>query len=402
MKPKKTAGMRVLARFAPVSLSIALAIGAILPAAAHAQGQCTRVLSGLRSPVGSTLTDHGNLLIAESGDGTPDSGRISIVDRNGNRRTLLDGMPSAPADVGTPSGPDGLFMQGRDLIVSMGTGDVGIMGPLPGTTLENPAGPSSPLFSSVLEMFVSGSAENRTTGFTMTHADQDQLAKGRWVWLRDGHGNNLFIHMVTNLPNFVAWPLPGVPGNIHATNPFGIVGLGLSFYVNDGGRNMTWRVDRLTGAYSEFANYPDIPNPLFGHVGGPFIQAVPTGIDVADHQLLVSRFTGAPFATGVSTVEMLDPHTGAHAPLIADLTTAIDTTSVHRTRHHDDLLVLEYASSGPFFSGPGTVLKYQDFGGTPTTVADCLAAPTSMTLDGWNRTLYVTEEEGNLVTVPLH
>lgn len=401
MNPQRSAGSRLLTRFAPVTLSLALAIAAVVPTAAQAQGQCTPVLSGMRLPVGSLLTDHGNLLVAESGDGTPHSGRISIVDRNGQRRTLLDGMPSAPADVGTPSGPDGLFMQGRSLLVAMGVGDVGIMGPHPGTTVVNPAGPSSPIFSSVLELFFSSATEFRTNGFTMGPADEAALAKGRLVWLRDGRGNSLFMRMVTNFPNYVPHPVPGVPDNIAVSNPFGIVGSGFSVYVNDGGRNLTWRVNRLTGAASELANYPDVPNPLLGHVGGPVIQAVPTGINMVDHQLLVSRFTGAPFATGVSTIEMVDPYTGTHTPLLANLTTAIDTATLRRNHRQSDLLVLEMASAGPFFAGPGTVLRFEDATGTPTVVANCLASPTSMTLNRWNNTLYVTEEEGNLVSVPL-
>ncbi len=148
-----------------------------------AKAQCTEVLSGLREPIGSLLTDQGNLLISESGDATPGSGRISIVDPSGNRRTLLDGLPSAPADVGDPSGPTGIIMRGRNLYVLMGTGDVGIMGPRPGTTLENPNGPSSPIFSSVLVMQFSAETENWTTGFTLTPDDEQALADGEVVTL---------------------------------------------------------------------------------------------------------------------------------------------------------------------------------------------------------------------------
>ncbi|MBS0433211.1 MAG: ScyD/ScyE family protein [Proteobacteria bacterium] len=399
MKPNKT-GKRLFPRLAPIALSIGLALVAIPPTEAFAQAQCTQVLGGLRLPVGTALTPRGNLLIAESGDGTPNSGRISIVDSYGNQRTLLDGMPSGPADVGTPSGPDGLFMQGRALYVAMGEGDIAIMGPRPGTALLNPDGPNSPIFSSILEIDFSGATENRTTGFTMTTADQDALAKGRIVWLRDGRRNTLRIRMVSDFPDYIPFPLPDVPDNIEATNPFGIVGLGAAFYVNDGGRNQTWRVDRFNGAASQFVAYPDVPNPLFGQgIGGPTIQAVPTGIEAKGHQLLVSLFRGAPFATGVSSIETVDALTGSDVPLITNLTTAIDTIALGKGRH-GDLLVLENSSAGPFFAGPGTVLQFDGSGGAPTTVADCLVGPTSMTLDKRNNTLYVTEEEGNLISIP--
>jgi hypothetical protein len=114
--------------------------------------------------------------------------------------------------------------------------------------------------------------------------------------------------------------------------------------------------------------------------------------------LLLSRFTGAPFATGVSSVERIDPVTGEDTRLISNLTTAIGTIPLRQG--HQPLLVLEMATSGPFFSGPGTILKFDDPAGAPTTVASCLVGPTSMTYDRSTHTLYVTEEEGNLVSVP--
>src|SRR3712207_5671317 len=149
--------------------------------AAQASAQCTEVLSGLRSPQGSTLTNQGNLLVAEAGLASPlHTGRISIVEPNGTRRTLIDGLPSAPADVGDPSGPAGLAMRGRNLYVAIGVGDVAIRTPgLPPTTaLQNPNGPSSPLFSSILMIHFSAAAEKTTNGVTLTLADHQALANG--------------------------------------------------------------------------------------------------------------------------------------------------------------------------------------------------------------------------------
>jgi hypothetical protein len=60
------------------------------------------------------------------------------------------------------------------------------------------------------------------------------------------------------------------------------------------------------------------------------------------------------------------------------------------------------AGFGPFFAGPGTLLRIPGFEGAPETVADCLVAPTSMSLDRWTRTMYVTQQDGNVVRVPLH
>src|SRR5262245_55951196 len=85
--------------------------------------QCSDVITGLREPLGSALTNQGNLLVSETGTVALHSGRISIIGPDGNRRTLLDGLPSAINDVNEPSGPAGIFMRGRTLYVALGTGD---------------------------------------------------------------------------------------------------------------------------------------------------------------------------------------------------------------------------------------------------------------------------------------
>ncbi|MCI0535633.1 MAG: hypothetical protein L0Z50_10440, partial [Verrucomicrobiales bacterium] len=135
-----------------------LAFAAIIaPTTLGVRAQCPAVelVSGLRGPLGIVQSNQRNLLISERGTRTPNTGRISIVDLDGNRRTLLDGLPSGISDVNDPSGPTGLFMRGRTLYVAIGSGDVAIAGPFPGTTLPNPNPVSSPLFSSVLAIHFS-------------------------------------------------------------------------------------------------------------------------------------------------------------------------------------------------------------------------------------------------------
>src|SRR5688572_10183459 len=133
------------------NLCLTLAAAAVfLPGAtAGAQPICpvTPLTSGLRLPLGITQSNLGNLVVGESGTAVPNSGRISLVDLDGNRRTLLDGLPSGINDVGDPSGPAGVFMRGRTLYVAIGVGDVGRAGPLPGTTVLNANPLSSPIFS---------------------------------------------------------------------------------------------------------------------------------------------------------------------------------------------------------------------------------------------------------------
>ena len=65
---------------------------AVLLIGSQASAQCLELISGLRQPLGTSLTNQGNLLVSENGTVPPDTGRISIVDTSGNRRTLLDGF----------------------------------------------------------------------------------------------------------------------------------------------------------------------------------------------------------------------------------------------------------------------------------------------------------------------
>jgi hypothetical protein len=374
--------------FNPIASLASIAV--MLLATAQASAQCTELISGLRQPIGTALSNQGNLLVSENGTTAVLSGRISIVDPNGNRRTLLDGLPSAISDVGEPSGPHGLFMRGRNLYIAIGTGDVGIAGPFPGTTLANPNGPSSPIFASVLAIHVSAATEKTTTGFTLTAADQGALANGETVTLSSNAGDKITIQMIVDFPNFIPFPLPILPGNIQLSNPFDLVPVEDTLYVTDGGRNLAWQIDLLTGAFSPLVSFPDIPNPLFPGLGGPFLQAVPTGIASFEDQLFVTLLRGAPFVPGRSTVRQIDPLTGSDTPFISALTDAIDFLPI-REQGELSYLVLQHASQAPFFGGPGLVLRFNNPAGPPTLVANCLTRPTSMTLDKKISTLYVSE-----------
>lgn len=384
--------------FNPIAFSLALAVSAILLGAAQVNAQCNELISGLRRPLGTALTNQGNLLVSETGTTALHSGRISIVDPSGNRRTLLDGLPSAINDVGEPSGPAGVFMRGRTIYVAIGTGDVGRAGPCPGSDIPNPAGPSSPIFSSILGIQVSAKVEKTTTGFTLTSADEQALANGQTVTL-SSNGGQITIRMVANFPDYIPFPLPCFPDNIQLSNPFGLVAVEDTLYVTDGGRNRVWQVDLLTGAFSTLVTFPDIPNPLFPSLGGPFLQAVPTGIASFEDQLFVTLFRGFPFPTGVSTVEQVDPLTGSDTPLITGRTTAIDILPI-KEHGGTSYLVLQHATAGPFFQGPGLVLRFDSPAGPPTVVASCLTSPSSMTLNEKTGTLYVSELGGRIVAIP--
>jgi hypothetical protein len=382
------------------AFAVALVTSTVFLASSQAHGQCSDVITGLHLPLGVTQSNQNNLIVSESGTTSPNTGRISIVDANGNRRTLLDGLPSAINDVGEVSGPDRLFIRGRTLYVAIGVGDVGRPGPFPGTTIPNPNPISSPIFSSILAIQFSAATEKSTNGQTLTLADQQSLANGQTVTLGTG-GDRVTIHMVADFPNYFPFPLPTFPGNVQLSNPFGLVAIEDTLYVTDGGRNRVWKIDLLTGSVSTLVTFPSIANPLFGIVpaGGPFLDAVPTGIAVSGDQLLVTLFRGVPFPPGTSTVEQIDPATGAHTPFIAGLKTAIDVLPVAKD-DNTEYLVLQHASIGPFFGSPGLVLNFLSVPGPPSLVANCLIRPTSMVLDDKADTLYVSELGGRIVAIP--
>jgi hypothetical protein len=364
----------------------------------------TELISGLQLPLGIARSNQFNLLVSETGTPAPNTGRISIVGLDGNRRTLLDGVPSGINDVGEPSGPAGLFMRGRTLYVAIGVGDVGLPQilppPLPPVVVPNPT-PTSPIFSSVLAIHFSAAVEKRTDAVTLTLADQRALAEGETVTLGSGK-DTVTIRLIADFPNFTPNPLPFFPGNIRLSNPFGIIAVDDQLYVTDGGRNLVWQVDIATGAFSVLATFPPIPNPV-APFGPPVLDAVPTGIAYADNQLLVTLFRGFPFPPGTSVVEQIDPLTGAHAPLITGLKTIIGVlpTSEQGDR---DYLVLQHVSGPPgppAMAGSGILFHVEAPGTAPELIA-CLGRPTSMTLDEKTGILYVAElETGRIVAIPV-
>jgi hypothetical protein len=400
--------MRILRVMASTTASLVVTAAAWALASGQAYAQtCTQYATGLEFPLAITKSNQDNLIVSESGTGTSNTGRISVVDSHGNRRTLLAGLPSGLSDVGDPDGPGGLFLRGRTLYVAIGAGDVGVLGRnaagavVFGSDVPNPAGASSPLFSSILAIHFSADVENTAEALTLSLADQQAIASGRRVTLSSGN-DRVAIELVANFPDYVSLPHPQVVGNVQLSNPFGIVAVGDRLYVTDGGRNRVWEVDIPTGQIATLAEFPNIPNPFFPALGPPTSQAVPTGIAYSDGQLLVTLFRGNPFAPGTSTVEAIDLLTGDHAALIGGLKTAIGVIPVS-SRGDTDYLVLQYSSgTGPFFPGPGLVLQFEEPTDAPALLANCLSFPGAMVRDKKTGTLYVVESKsGRIVSIPV-
>ena len=164
------------------------------------------------------------MLTAEFGTTTPNSGRISLVNRTtGARQTLVGGLPSGVNNLAgppRPSGLSGLILRGHTVYLSIGTGDA-MMNVGPGRESPNP-NPSSPLFASVLELNLPGNYEDVTSEFTLSLANQATLASGAEAQLTNADGQTMTIRMVVDLPNSIPNPITGFPNNLRASNLFGV------------------------------------------------------------------------------------------------------------------------------------------------------------------------------------
>lgn len=371
----------------------------LLAGATAGAADCQVVASGLNAPIGSVLTNQGNLLVSETGiKGDFDSGRISIVSPGGGRRTLLDGLPQGTNAAGRDaSGPNAITMRGRTVYVAIGQGDTVIPGP-GGTVVPNPNS-ISPLFSSVLAIHLSAAAEKATTGFSLSKQDELTLAGGGRVTLSNGGGDRLTIELVVNFEDYVP---EGAPGNVRNSNPFDMLVVGDNMFVTNGGLNKLYKVDLRTGAYADLAIFDRIPI-LPTATGQTSVEAVPTGLAYADGAVLVSLLSGFPFVPGASRVKAVDPVTGAQADFLTGLRTSIDVLPVREGRN-TDFLALENNFS-PVSPPTGAAIKRFDVpGGTSVAVHGCtMDRPTSMSLDTKSGTMYVTELlRGTVVQVPLN
>jgi hypothetical protein len=369
---------------------------------ASAQEPCpeTSVLAtGLLTPSKVIQTPLGNFLVSENGTGAHNTGRISIVDPQGNRRTLLDGLPSGIDHTGGKSGTSALFLRGRALFVVNGLGDVTLPGPLPGTEIANP-NPSSPIFSSVLEVHFSAAMEARTTGVALTLADHQALKNGEQLILDDADGQKITLRLVVDFPDYASEPLPTFQPNVRHSNPYGIVAEDQYLYVIDSGFNAVRKVQIDAGAWDTLVTFPRTPNP--SPVGKRLIENVPTSIHAAGGQLLVTLLSGAPsFLPGYSQVWQVEPQTGDAGPLLEGLSSAIDVLPLPLEQNWDSLLTLEYDLHFPA-SGPGRLQFFQSVTSAPSVISACLVTPTSMVYDVNSAQVVIAElGTGQLVTLPI-
>jgi hypothetical protein len=370
-----------------------------LAARSLAQAPCPNVetfATGLVAPSKIIQTPRGDFIVAEAGPSVPNNGRVSIVDQEGNRRTLLDGLPAARTFVGDYNGTTGVYLKGRTLYVLNGQGDVTLAGPVQGTERANPT-PASPIFSSILAVHFSAAMEDTTSGVTLSLADHAALKAGQALIRSDAEGHRMVIQLFADFPDYAPEPRPNFADNVRHSHPYGIVADDEFLYVADAGFNKIRKLNIASGAEQTLTSFAPTPSPR--PVGPPFIENVPTSLRWNGDQLLVTLLSGAPFISGLSQVRQIDPVTGANTTLMQGLTAAVDVIPLTSAGASAGFLTLEFDLNFPA-PGPGRLQFFSTPDASPVVVADCLTTSSSMLMDRKNDRVVITElATGRLVTM---
>ena len=358
------------------------------------------IATGLLTPSKIIQSPLSHYIVAEAGTTNPNTSRISIIDSEGDRRTLVAGLPSAVNGVNAISGASGLFLRGRTLFTVIGEGNPTLNGPVPRTEIVNP-NPASPLFSCVLAVHFNAMVEKATAGIELTFADHQALKNGERLVRFDAEGGKITIEVVVDFPDYIPEPIPALATNVRHSQPYGIVADDEFLYVNDGGYNLIHKAEIASGTFETLVSFPNIPNPLFGTIGGPTVEVVPTSIRWNGDQLVVSLLSGFPFPPGTSQIVSIDPQTGARTPLIAGLTSAVDVLPLRRDDETLGILTLEY-SLAHLALAPGRLQLFDPSRASSITLATGLTTPASMVYDHKNgEVVFGLISIGQLVSVPL-
>ena len=345
-------------------------------------------VTGLNKPTKLIFTSQRNLIVAET-DVAPNSGRVSLIDRtSGTRRTLIDGLPSAVytgTEPASPSGVSGLALRGRTLLITIGNGNATVPGPVPASEKPNPAGPASPLLSSVLSLEPSVPLDGIKGGFSLNPSQHAVLKSGSAVTLTNGEGEQLVVRVVTDFVDSVASPRPDYPENVKNANPFGLAVQGHLAFVVESSQNLIRRVDLTNGSSSTLTAFPPFANPTT--MGPPMIEAVPDSVRVRGNELLVTTLTGFPFPAGSAGVYRVDISSGTIVPLVSGFNSAIDVEPLGPSLT-SPLLVLEFSTN--MVTGALGRLRMVTPGSEPVVVAQNLVTPTSFVVDRATGEAFIT------------
>lgn len=317
----------ILQAMAPLALVMGLTA---IPAHAQFGYASEVVMTGLNNPRGLSFNPaNGALYVAEAGSGGPlasDSGvtsaeggkeyygATSSVSQylNGVQSRVLTGLPSLAADGG------GSAVGLTDIAFTSAGDAYGIIG-LGGNTDSRITITSNGFPGSSFGQMVSLSfAGNSFTPFAdLTQYERDHNPDGGTL---------------------------GGGGQDYDSNPYGLTATPDGFVAVDAGGNDALKITSA-GAISTISSFSPVNNPLFGTLGGPTSQAVPTSITMApDGTLFVGTLTGFPFAQGASSIYKIASDNSVTA--LTGFTNVIDVAY----GADNNLYVLQYTTTG--IAGP--------------------------------------------------
>ncbi|NWF85103.1 MAG: ScyD/ScyE family protein [Bryobacteraceae bacterium] len=358
-------------------------------------GQSEVLVTGLQGPQKLLMTPQGNFLVSETSMEV-NAGRISFVSRAGTRRSLFEGMPSGTEVAGGGSGPSAMALRDRTLYVSIGGGDTERRDTT-GASIHNPAGISSPIYSSVLEVHFNASVDSLTGTFKMTPAQQVALSDGETVELVDGAGGSASVSVLVDFPNSIMHPLT----KYKFSNPWGLAlsADGATLWATDASQNSLVKINTSTGRWQRVVRFPALRNA--GAVGPPLIDAVPTSVRIHGEELLVSFLTGFPFTPGYARVDAVDPSKKTSSPFIYGVSSAVDVLCRSKSDGSTQCFLLEFSTNQSAAQPPpGRLLRYDS--PQPEVVLSDLRAPVSLAFDETAQELFILELSGRLLKLPVH
>ncbi|MEO0250172.1 MAG: ScyD/ScyE family protein [candidate division WOR-3 bacterium] len=410
-------GVHEMSRFYVLLLVVFL----LTPHPTRSQGSTYPVFaSDLQAPTKVVLLPNGLILAAEGGSGNND-GRISIFNNAGERRTLIEGLPSGliPEPIASPCGPHSIVVRHRTVYISIGIGDLlqpASLAPQEGTgTKVNPT-PLSPLFSSVLQIDFESEISFETGPFSLAPADHDTLADGLIVTLTsaDGQQRAQIRVLVNFLPDVGPDTTSPPVARYRGSDPLDLVldsNQPHILYVTDGGLNKVVRIDTTTGEYQDLVRFDKLPKPP-GNIFGPAkIDPVPSGMRQAGRWLYVTFLTGFPYAQGAAQIHRIDLTTGTDEVILKDdklkrkeMTSLVDL----EPSGDGGLFVLQLSTNlfvlPPLKPAPGRLLRFDLTAPNPlasvSVVADGLEMPNSMARDPATGEIFVVQiGAGNIIRV---
>ena len=371
MVPVLPARRRLRRTAVVVMASSALMAAAAAPASAdssHGSGP-RRVASGLDNPRQLTITDKGDLFVAESGTGgsgpclpgpegpeSPPScfgrtGAVTMVSHRGGQSRVLTRLPSLARPGGVEAiGPSDVeWLGGGRLAVVIGLGrDPALRASLP------PAGAKM----GTLQLARLGS--NRTS----------------------------------TIADLAAYEASANPSDVPDSNPSSVLRVGSRYVITDSGGNDLVRTNRR-GNVSTLAVFPEqmaVAPPFLGLPPGTMIpaQAVPTAVVRGpDGAYYVSQLTGFPFQPGLANIYRVPAGGGTPTVWASGLTNVTSLAFGSNGR----LYAVQIADAGLLATPEGqlpsgSLVRVTRGGSSHKVVADGLQAPYGLAIRGSNA--YVT------------